>query len=94
MLGDHLIDQGFGGVRQHKSCNLIDDHQQEAQSEQGAARTHQLPDFRPDRLQPLEIRWLLSFFCRWTQSVVGLRQDRIRFIYYCIVTHPVEPRRL
>ena len=80
MLVDDVVDQELRGGGQHEAGEPVDHHQHEAQREQRAARAHQLPDFRPDCLQPLEIRWLLNFFCWRTQSVVGLRRRRIRFI--------------
>ncbi len=70
MLAYHVINQKFRGIRQHESGDLIDHHQQKAQREQSAARTHQLPDFRPNGLQSLDLRGFRSFFGWRTQSIV------------------------
>ena len=46
MFRDYIVDQIPGRVGQHEAGDLVDDHQHKTESEQPAARTHQLPDFR------------------------------------------------
>ena len=64
MLSDDIVDEEFRGIWQNKSSDLIDHHQHKAQSQQPSARTHQLPHFGPNGLQPLDLRGLRRFF-RW-----------------------------
>ncbi len=70
MLRHHVVDQEFRGIRQHEARELVDHHQHKAQGEQSAPRTHQLPDFRPNGLQSLDLRGLRGFFGWRTQSTV------------------------
>jgi hypothetical protein len=70
MLADHVVDQEFRRIGQNESGDLVDDHQYEAQCEQSAARTHQLPDLRPNRLQALDLRGLHDFDGWRAQSIV------------------------
>ena len=44
-LADDVVHQVLGGGRKHQSGDAVDDHQPQAQREQGAARPDQLPDF-------------------------------------------------
>src|SRR6201998_2820483 len=80
MLVDDIIDQKLGGRGKDKTGNPVDHHQHEAESEEPAARSHQLPDVRQDRFQALDLGRLRRRFGWGTQSSVGLRRAGIRFI--------------
>ncbi len=43
VLGDDVVNQEPGGIRQHQAGDAVDHHQQEAQRQQATPRTNQLP---------------------------------------------------
>ncbi len=80
VLVDDGIDEESGGIRQDERRDTVDDHQEKPEREQISPGTHQLPNYRQDGAQSFDFRFVLGCFKVCTQSTVGLRPSRIRFI--------------
>jgi hypothetical protein len=70
MFSHNVVDQELRRIRQYKSGDSVDDHQDEADQEQSSARTHQFPDFWQNCLQSLDLGGLGSFFSCGAQSLL------------------------
>jgi len=80
VLVDDRVDQEPAGVWQHEGGDAVDHHQHEAERQQPTPGTHQLPDFRQDGPESLDLGGLRQLFGIRTQLVIGLRQTCIGFI--------------
>jgi len=74
VLVDDGIDEKSCGVRQHQGRDPVDHHQEKPEREQPTPGTHQLPDFRQDGAQSLDLGFFIGCFRVCTQSLVGLRR--------------------
>jgi len=58
VFADDIVHQVLGGGRQHQAGHAVHRHQHQAEGQQAAARTHQLPDIGEQRAQAFRSRSL------------------------------------